>query len=140
MHEWSLAKGVMDTVIDEIERNNAEGVKNVEILVGEISQIDIETFKYALESITKGTPFENTKFDIKIERSELKCRNCGHIWNFEESKDELIPLSEDGDNALHYLPESVSIFISCPVCHSHDIEILGGRGVRIKKLILEVKD
>ncbi len=54
--------------------------------------------------------------------------------------DNLIPLNEDGDNALHYLPESAPIFIKCPVCHSHDVDVLGGKGVKIKRVVLEVKD
>ncbi|MVT13057.1 MAG: hydrogenase nickel incorporation protein HypA [Euryarchaeota archaeon] len=140
MHEWSLANGIVRTVLQEKEKNGASTIKIVEISVGEISQIDIETLRYALENIARGTPLENSEIRIDMERTELKCRTCGHIWNFEESKKYLEPVGEEGDNALHYLPESVSIFVKCPVCHGQDIEILGGSGVRVKKIIMEVED
>lgn len=139
MHEWSLAKGIVMSVLDEKNKNGASGIKRVEISVGEISQIDIETLKYALENISKGTDMEKANIVIEMEKTELKCRNCGYIWNFEESKKYLEPVGVDGDNALHYLPESISIFIKCPICHGNDIEIIGGKGVKVKKIIMEVE-
>lgn len=140
MHEWSLANGIVRTVINEMEKNKAESVKIVEISIGEISQIDIETLRYAIENISRGTPLEKSKVEIKVDSTELRCRVCGHIWNFEESRKMLEPVGYEGDNAVHYLPESISAFVKCPVCHSGDIEILGGRGVRIRKIVMEVNE
>ncbi len=140
MHEWSLANGIVKSVLEEKEKNRAKAIKKVEISVGEVSQIDTETLRYAIENISRGTPMEGSEIMIDVEKTELRCRTCGHIWNFDEVRGNLEPVGEEGDNAVHYLPESISIFIKCPVCMGQDIEILGGKGVSIKKIILEVED
>lgn len=140
MHEWSLASGIIETVSDEYAKQNARNVKSIDIMVGEISQIEVDILSDALKTLKIGTVVENSQINIEIERTDLKCRECGHTWGFEEVRNELDPISDGGDNPVHYLPESIAAFVGCPKCGSPDMEVMGGRGVRISKMIMDVED
>lgn len=140
MHEWSLASGIIETVTEEYCKNNASKIIKIEIQVGEISQIETETLEEALETLKQDTVLKDSDIVIEIEKTKLKCRNCGYVWDFEESREQLEPVNKAGDNPVHYLPESVTVFVNCPNCKSPDLEVLGGRGVKINKIVMEVND
>lgn len=140
MHEWSLASGIIETVSDEYEKQNASSVRQIDILVGEISQIEIDVLEDALGSLKAGTVVEKSEINIQTEKTDLKCRQCGNVFGFEQVREQLEPLSEGGDNPVHYLPESIAAFAGCPRCGGPDLEVLSGRGVRISKMIMDVED
>ena len=140
MHEWSLANGIIESVIEEYNKNNAVKIIKIEIEVGEISQIETDTLREALETLKQETVMKDCEIVIEIEKTKLKCKNCGYIWDFEETKEKLEPVNKNGDNPVHYLPESVAVFINCPHCKSPDLEVIGGRGVKINKIVMEVND
>lgn len=140
MHEWSLASGVIETVTDESSKRNATAVKQVDILVGEISQIEIPIFKDALENLKTGTVLDGCEISIEVENTKLKCRSCGNEFGFPEVRDKLEPLSEGGDNPVHYLPASIAAFVGCPECSSPNIMVTEGSGVRINKIVMDVED
>lgn len=140
MHEWSLASGIIETISDEYNKQSASSVKQVDILVGEISQIEIDILNDALKTLKTGTVVENSEINIESEKTEIRCRGCDHVFGFEEVRNELEPLSEGGDNPVHYLPESIAAFVGCPKCGGPDLEVLAGRGIRINKIIMDVED
>jgi hydrogenase nickel incorporation protein HypA/HybF len=43
-------------------------------------------------------------------------------------------IEDDIKEAIHFLPEAVHAYISCPNCGSFDFEIVGGRGVYIRRI------
>lgn len=140
MHEWSLASGIIETITDESSKRNATAVKQVDILVGEISQIEVPILKDALENLKAGTILDGSEISIAVENTKLRCRACGQIFGFPDVRDKLEPLSEGGDNPVHYLPESIAAFAGCPKCSSPDIVVTEGGGVRINKIVMDVED
>lgn len=140
MHEWSLASGIIETVTDESGKRNATAVKQVDILVGEISQIEISTLKDALENLKTGTILDGCEISITVENTRLRCRSCGKEFGFPEVREKLEPLSEGGDNPVHYLPQSIAAFVGCPKCGSPDIVVTDGAGVRINRIVMDVED
>jgi hydrogenase nickel incorporation protein HypA/HybF len=130
MHEWALAEAVIETVILEAEKEGIKEIINVKIMIGELQQIDLDIFKFALENFMQ--PFEpllNTdKMNIEIDKCILKCRVCNHKWSY---GDTLKTLDEDEAEAIHFLPEAAHVYMRCPRCNSSDFEIIKGRGVWI---------
>ncbi|MEM2105467.1 MAG: hydrogenase nickel incorporation protein HypA [Candidatus Bathyarchaeia archaeon] len=128
MHEWALAESVISTVSQIAKKEGLKEVSEVEIVVGELQQVELDIFEFALSQLKK-PKFENTKFNIKIAKTQLKCRVCGHKWNFEKEN-----LSQDDAEAIHFLPEVAHTYIRCPECGSPDFEVLQGRGIWLESI------
>lgn len=146
MHEWSLASGVVLTLRKIVEEKNAKGVKEVKIVVGELSQIDTGILRDAITTLAEEELGYKVNVIIEEERARLKCNTCGYEFGFDEVFEQLkrvfcpdLKPGEECENPVHYVPELVSTYTRCPKCGSPDIEIIAGRGVWIKSVILELR-
>ena len=128
MHEWALAEAVISTASQLAEKEGLKEITEVKIKVGELQQVELDIFEYALSQL-KTERFKNTKFAIEVVQAELKCRVCGYQWLFE--KDEL---EEDVKEAIHFIPEIAHTYIKCPKCGSPDFKIVKGRGIWLESI------
>ncbi len=131
MHEWALAEAVIRTALALLEREKAKEILEVEVLIGELQQVDIDIFEMALNELKKETPMEKALITIKKEPARFKCRSCGTEWSLSEVEDEL---SEEEVESIHFIPELAHAFIKCPNCGSPDFDVVQGRGVWIGKI------
>jgi len=131
VHEWALAEAVVSTVSKIAEEKELRKVDEVKVKIGELQQIDLEAFRFALHQISRQYSIE-ADFEIESEEAEFRCRACGYTWPF--SKEELDP---DVREAVHVIPEVAHAFIKCPRCGSPDFEIVKGRGVWIESVLGE---
>lgn len=131
MHEWALAKSVIDTVINIEEKENFPSIEEIVVGIGEFQDIDIDIFKDAIDEIKLNTSLKDTKFVYKTIPARLKCQNCGHEWSYNESAGKL---TEEERENIHFIPETAHIYIKCPVCGSVDFEMIEGRGVFIEEI------
>ncbi|MCX5798372.1 MAG: hydrogenase nickel incorporation protein HypA [Proteobacteria bacterium] len=133
MHEWALAESVIVTAVDEIKNNKLKNISRIQVKVGELQQIDLGIFRFALENILKsyalGMDIEN--IIVETDKSVLKCKVCGAEWSFSET---LNRLQDDETEAIHFIPEVAHIYMRCPSCKSPDFDIIKGRGVWIDSI------
>lgn len=133
MHEWSLAEAVIATAIEESRKEGLEEITEIKLKIGELQQLDIEIFKFALEELARacdeGSLLKNMKIEMETEKAIFRCRVCGKEWDFGE-----IGLSEDEYEAVHFAPEVAHAYIRCPSCKSPDFEVIQGRGVLIQTI------
>jgi hydrogenase nickel incorporation protein HypA/HybF len=133
MHEWALAESIINTVLEESKKEKLKRIKEIEINLGELQQIEKDIFKFALNEISK--TYEDKLKDVKIKietiKSTLKCKNCQHAWSFSDMKKRL---NEDEGEAIHFIPEVTFVHTRCPKCGSPDFEITTGRGISISKI------
>ena len=125
MHEWSLAEGVILTVLDYQKKNKIKRIREIVLRIGELQQIDKNIFRLALKEMAK-THGMDSKIRIREERAVLKCKACGYTWKFKDVK-----LDPQKIECIHFVPETVHAYSECPKCRSRDFEILKGRGVWI---------
>ncbi|MEM2117847.1 MAG: hydrogenase nickel incorporation protein HypA [Candidatus Bathyarchaeia archaeon] len=128
MHEWALAEAVIAAASEIAEKEGLHSVREVTIKVGELQQLELDIFKFALSQL-KPAKFQNAKFKIEIAEAEFKCRVCGHKWLFKKEK-----LNNDASEAIHFIPEVAHTYVKCPKCGSPDFEILRGRGVWLESI------
>jgi hydrogenase nickel incorporation protein HypA/HybF len=128
MHEWALAESVISTVSQIAKKEGLKEVTEVKIVVGELQQIELDIFEFALSQLKK-PELEKAKFKIAISKAQLRCRVCGNKWVFEKGS-----LSNDNAEAIHFLPEVAHTYIRCPNCGSPDFEVLEGRGIWLKSI------
>ena len=129
MHEWALAEAIISTISRLAESEGLREIKEVKLKIGELQQIELEVFKFALTQLRDSSLLKNAKFNIEVVNAEIKCRNCGFRWSLEKEK-----INGDVAEAIHFVPEVIHAFIRCPKCGSPDFEIIGGRGVWIEDL------
>jgi hydrogenase nickel incorporation protein HypA/HybF len=128
MHEWALAEAVIAAASQIAEKERLEEVTEVKIKVGELQQIELDAFEFALSQL-KPAKFRDTKFNIEVAKTELRCRVCGHVWSLRKGEPD-----EKTSEAIHFVPEIAHVYIKCPKCGSPDFEIVKGRGVWLESI------
>ncbi|MEM1646198.1 MAG: hydrogenase nickel incorporation protein HypA [Ignisphaera sp.] len=131
MHEWALAEAIIETIIAKASENKMKNIGYVKVKLGKLQQIDKNILAFAINELLKlaknehGIEVKEIIFDD--EEVVAKCLRCGYRWDLDlESIDEL------SKEYIHFIPEVVHTFISCPQCGSHDYEVVSGRGISIE--------
>jgi len=107
MHEFTIARNIVDIAADAATRNNVTGVISVEVEVGQASGIVPEALEFAWESARKDTILQEASLVIRIIAIGARCRDCGREFH----------------------PES--IYEICPACGAYNPEIISGRELRV---------
>ncbi|MBC7131134.1 hydrogenase nickel incorporation protein HypA [Candidatus Bathyarchaeota archaeon] len=128
MHEWALAEAVVNAVLQIAEREGLKAVNEVTIRIGELQQVELDIFEFALSQLKSGV-LKGARFVFEMVEGRLKCRVCGHEWSFSREK-----LDEDSAEAVHFVPETIHAFVKCPRCGSPDFDVVQGRGVWLESV------
>jgi hydrogenase nickel incorporation protein HypA/HybF len=131
MHEWALAEAVIATAIEESRKEGVKEITEIKLKIGELQQMELEIFKFALDELAKAHDelLTHVKIEMETEPAIFKCRVCGHEWDFDEAR-----LSDDAGEAVHFAPEVAHAYVRCPSCKSPDFEVIQGRGVLIQSI------
>ena len=131
MHEWALAEAVISAAISTAEKERFGEITEIKIKLGELQQIEMDIFEFAIKEIIQpqNELLKDAKIKIELEKAIFKCRVCGDEWDFEVKK------LDDGDSeSIHFIPELAHVYMRCPMCGSQDFEVLRGRGVWIESI------
>jgi hydrogenase nickel incorporation protein HypA/HybF len=137
MHEWALAESVICAVADEINKNKLKAVSRILVKIGELQQIDIEIFRFAVDTVLESYELVVNKACIALETEPctLECNVCESKWSY---KEHINRIRGDDAEAIHFIPEIAHTFIRCPECGSPDFNIKKGRGVWIESIEGEI--
>lgn len=131
MHEWALADAIVNSSLKLSKEKGLNKVNEILIRIGEVNSIDLDAFNFAISEIIKGTILENAKIIFNEIKANLKCNNCGFIFSYE---DEFHKLSLDEKEAIHFIPETIHIYLRCPNCKSVDFDFVEGRGIYLEDI------
>lgn len=113
MHESSLAKQILDTVLERAHAENATRVRMVKGWVGETESLSRESLAFQFSAHAKGTIAEHATLELDLNHVEAKCEEC----------------------EMTYLPEHHLLF--CPHCGSTEATLLGKVGLGIDTIDVE---
>jgi hydrogenase nickel incorporation protein HypA/HybF len=113
MHEFSLVLNIIDIVTEYAVKENAMEVKEVEIEVGDLSGVVIEALEFALQTAVKGTLMEKSAVHIHRISGLARCHSCLHEFN------------------------TNSLFKPCPKCKTCAPDIIRGKELRVKSIVIE---
>lgn len=127
MHELALADAVVKTALSVAADAGLTRISRIVVTVGELQQIDRDTFAYLLTEVMPGTDsrLASAEFVVEDEAAGFRCRACG--TGFEAS-----PPGDDAGEAVHFVPELAHAYLRCPGCGSPDFDIVAGRGVTLR--------
>ncbi|MCL2888402.1 MAG: hydrogenase nickel incorporation protein HypA [Elusimicrobia bacterium] len=130
MHEWALSDSVARAAAAVKKEKGLKTVSAVTVVLGEVQDIAPEVFKENFDELKKSHKgLEKTELKIETERAAFDCNNCGAHFNFDRSK-----LPHETAEDIHFMPETLRFYITCPKCKSQDFKISAGRGVYIKEI------
>lgn len=122
MHEYSVMSQIVELVLAEAGKRNAEKVSRVSIDIGEFTFLGEEQLRFAFEVLTKGTLAQEAALDVRTIRGSIEC-GCGYSG---------APVQPDD---LH----SLSPVLKCPKC-GNIAAVKDGVGCTVRDISLVVPD
>jgi hydrogenase nickel incorporation protein HypA/HybF len=122
MHESSVTKQIVHTVLQEAEKQGAKRVLEVNLVIGKLSLLGIEQVRFVYEILVKGTIMEGSKLLIEERDVLVKCADCGYERRFSY-----------GDASGYHVPNVSVVTLRCLKCEGL-VEIVEGRECLIKNL------
>jgi hydrogenase nickel incorporation protein HypA/HybF len=113
MHELSIAMDIIQIVEDSARNAHADKVAVIDLEIGELSGIEIEALKMAMQVSVKGTVAADAELKIRMIQGAAHCADCG--------KDS--PVDD--------------LFSLCPSCGSFRMDIIRGKEMSIKSIVVE---
>ena len=123
MHELSMAQGIINAILETAESNNATEVTEVTIEIGRLAMINPEQLMFILGVLVENTIVEDAEIKVEEIPVEIDCEDCDFHGN---------AILDDKD---HYAP-----LVKCPECDSLKVEILNGRDIVVKNIVIEKPD
>ncbi len=113
MHEFSIAVSIVEIATDNAKSEKAKLVKEIEIEVGELSGVVIDSLDFCMEAAVKDTPIDGAKWNIHSIPGRGRCRQCSHEFGISD------------------------LYTICPKCNSPAPEVIQGRELRVKSILVE---
>ncbi len=113
MHEYSIALRVIEIAGEEARKARAEKVTEVELDVGDLSGVMIESLEFAFETAREGAGMPQTRLKIHRIEALARCTHCGHQYSVKQ------------------------FFETCPACGEMQPEIIQGRELKMRSVTVE---
>ena len=107
MHELAITQSVVTTIT---QRMRDAPVRRIRLEVGRLSGLVPDTVRFCFAMVAAGTTCEGARLEIDEPPGRAHCRSCGAAFE----TGEVLPL--------------------CDGCGSADIEVEGGRELRIREV------
>ena len=110
MHELSVAMGIVNIAEKETKKANKNNVELIELEIGSLSGVELDSLEYVWEIAVKDTILEKAKKIITLIEAEATCLECENIFPIE------------------------NVYDNCPKCKSYFKDIIKGKELRVKSL------
>ncbi len=110
MHEMSIAMNIVDIACKEAEKDGANSISNIELDVGKLSGVMIDSLNFCYESVCKGTLAEDSTLLINEIPAQANCKKCDYTFEID------------------------SFMALCPQCDSYEVDILQGRELKLRAI------
>ena len=114
MHEYGIAKSVIETLLPEAEKNGRGRIIKIELVLGDFNNVMPESLLLHLEALSRGTAAQDAEVKINRVALEVKCHECGKTGR---PADKLVML--------------------CPHCGGLGVEIVAGKELEITAIEVE---
>jgi hydrogenase nickel incorporation protein HypA/HybF len=116
MHEMSIALGIVRIAEKETSERNGSHVSEIELEIGELSGIELDSLDFVWPVATKETVLDNAKRTIRYREGVGHCMDC------------------EKDFDVHRLSDT------CPHCGSYLKNIIQGKEMRVLSLTIEYEN
>lgn len=117
MHEFSIASEIWNSVAKAAQQHGGGRVKSIKLEIGVLNLLAEEQMQFWIGMLAEQSGSPGAEVHITYLPARVRCRACGT-----ESEASL----PEGDLDHLLLPT-----LTCPACGSPDVEITGGREIRV---------
>ena len=110
MHELSIAIGIVKIADDETKKANASAVSKIELIIGTLSGVELDSLNFVWSAAVKDTVLEGAVLSIEHIKGKAKCMDCETTFDIE------------------------NIYDNCPQCGSYLKVITQGKELKVKAL------
>ena len=110
MHEMSIAMNIVQIACREAESNGATGISKIELEIGSLSGVMVDSLRFCFGSACEGTPAQGAELAINEVQAEAQCLQCQHTFPID------------------------AFMAICPECEAYEINVLKGRELQLKAL------
>ena len=108
MHEMSIALNIVTIACDEAKKDGAQSISRIDLDIGILAGVMIDSLQFCYESACKGTLAEGSTLAINEITAKASCQNCMHTFEIND------------------------FMAICPQCQGYKINILQGRELQLK--------
>jgi hydrogenase nickel incorporation protein HypA/HybF len=112
MHELSIVLSIIDTAEEQARQHGAPYLEEINLEIGELASIEPDALEFAWEAAVPGTVLERARRNIRYVPARARCLECAHEFAMQQ------------------------LFETCPQCGSFFNDLLEGRELKIKSLVL----
>ena len=116
MHEFSIAVSIIEIAEAEAQKAHAIKIKELILDIGTMSGIEFSALDTAMEMAVKNTRLENSIIKINKIQAKAKCTECTKEFGIDH------------------------VYDPCPYCDSLYHELLSGKELQIKSIVVDVDD
>lgn len=110
MHELSIALSIVDIAEQEVKKNGASKVLEIELEIGRLSGVEPYALDFAWEQAIMNTVLEKARRKTSYIEGTARCQDCGIVFEID------------------------NLFDGCPSCGSFLKELKCGKELRVKSL------
>lgn len=112
MHELSIVTSIIKTAESEVESTGGGKIVEIVLEIGKLSGVEIQSLHFIWELCVNETILQDSKVTILEPEGKANCAECETEYRLEK------------------------IYDSCPQCNSPFKNIISGKELKIKKLII----
>ena len=112
MHELSVVMSIVDIALEQVAKEAATVIEEIELDIGCLSTIEMNAFEFAWQQGVKDTMLEAAVKKINRIKGKGICSDCN----------------------THFAIEN--LYDACPACGGHLIHIAAGKELRVKSLVV----
>ncbi|MDR1673342.1 MAG: hydrogenase maturation nickel metallochaperone HypA [Bacteroidales bacterium] len=112
MHELAIAQSIVALAEQQAQNRHAAAIEEVELEIGVLAGVDVKALDFAMKSSVKGTLMENARIVRHDIAGEGRCGDCANVF----------PVNR--------------LFENCPACGSYAVNILKGKELRMKSIVM----
>jgi hydrogenase nickel incorporation protein HypA/HybF len=111
MHELSIAVSIVEIVEKEVRKAGKHKVDELELEVGNLSGIQLDSLEFVWSSATRNSMLEGVQFSVHKIPGKGKCLTCKTVFEMDD------------------------LYGQCPECGEVFIDLIQGKELKIKRII-----
>ena len=113
MHELAITNSILDIVLKEAEKAEAQRVGRITMVIGEMTGVVADSVQFYFDFLSKGTPAEEATLSFRMVPIKAQCRSCSKLFETRE---------------LDWI---------CPDCGGNSLEIIAGKELFVESIEVE---
>lgn len=112
MHELSIVQSIIDIAESEVRKAGAHSVESIELEIGDLAGVEFSALDFAWDVAVRHTVLERAERQIRHVEGSARCSDCGQEFIMKQ------------------------LFDACPSCGQYFNEILQGKELKVKALVV----